>query len=109
MWALRRAPRRSILGSRGADIVTSQAGQGPRDAGPPDRRLRLSDRLFLVSYAGLALVTALAVVAAPSPADSLVLALVVVLGVAALLERRAVAAVEARRLGEAASFARILS
>ena len=86
-----------------------QAAQGPREAGPPDRRLHLSGRLFVGSFAVLALVTVLAFLSSPSLLDAIIALLVSSLGIAALVERRAVAALEARRNAESQSFTRILS
>jgi diguanylate cyclase (GGDEF)-like protein len=86
-----------------------QATHVPREAGPPDRRLRLSGRLFVGSFVLLAVVTILAFLTSPSFLDAFVALLVAALGLATLVERRAVAALEARRHAESESFTRILS
>ncbi len=76
----------------------------------PERQIRRRWWVFATSYAVLGLLTVARLGSgAVGPADILIVALVVVVGVAAVRHREAVAALEVGRREEAESFTRILS
>ena len=79
-----------------------------RPHGPADRRIRWSFRLFAGSFATLTLVVVGALLLDPRPTDFAVALLVVLVGVAAIREQRAVESLETSRRAEMESFASIL-
>ena len=83
-----------------------------RPSGPapaPDRRIRRAWLIFATAFFVLGLLSVLRLIADPHPLDVAILALVVVVGYAAIRHREAVSALESGRREEAESFARILS
>jgi diguanylate cyclase (GGDEF)-like protein len=94
------------VGDTARGDTDGRAGHDP--SAPTDRRLRWSVRLFAGSFDALTLVVLLGLLRDPSPVDVLLALLVAFVGVAALIERRAVGSIEAGRRLEVESFARIL-
>ena len=80
----------------------------PRARGLADRRLRWTFRLFAGSFLALTLAVLAGLVVDPRPIDLLLVALVALVGVAAIGEQRAVESLETGRRAEAESFTRIL-
>ncbi|MEA2611023.1 MAG: hypothetical protein QOG32_749 [Chloroflexota bacterium] len=82
----------------------------PRPTDTPERRIRRSWWVFAVSFFILGLIAVLRLATERSrPIDAAIVALVLVVGFAAVRHRQAVAALEVGRREEAESFARILS
>jgi diguanylate cyclase (GGDEF)-like protein len=81
-----------------------------RSVDPSDRRIRRSWWTFSIAFLFVALITlAHALDAAATLGDRVLAAVVLVAGLAAIVQRSAVGDLDARRRGEAESFARILS
>jgi diguanylate cyclase (GGDEF)-like protein len=90
--------------------VTDSTGRPGSNSQTPERRIRRAWWIFAGSFFILGLIAVLRVVTdAAKPMDWAVVALVFVVGAAAILHREAVAAQQVSRREEAESFARILS
>ena len=92
-------------------ILQFQVTLGERDPGSPGRRIdlrTLTRRPFVLLFVALGSIEVLRLALDPRPADLVVLALVALVGLAAIREREAVAGFEGNRRTEAESFARIL-
>ncbi|OGO59435.1 MAG: hypothetical protein A2V85_08990 [Chloroflexi bacterium RBG_16_72_14] len=92
-------------------MLASQVRFRGRDYGDPGRRIdlrALARRPSLVLFAALGTVELLRLIVDPRPVDLVVIALVALLGLAAVREREEVAGLEGTRRTEAESFARIL-
>ena len=82
-----------------------------RDAGDPGRRIdlrALTRRPFVLLFGALGAIELVRLIVDPRPIDLVVLALVALVGLAALRERETVVGMEGARRSEAESFARIL-
>ena len=92
-------------------ILQFQVTLGERNPGSPGRRIdlrTLTRRPFVLLFVALGSIEVLRLALDPRPADLVVLALVALVGLAAVREREAVAGLEGNRRTEAESFARIL-
>src|SRR6185369_12002495 len=91
-------------------VVTDSTGRPGSNSQTPERRIRRAWWIFAGSFFILGLIAVLRVLTdAAKPMDWAVVALVFVVGAAAILHREAVAAQQVSRREEAESFARILS
>ena len=75
----------------------------------PERRTRRAWLIFATAFFVMGLIAVLRLVVEPTPTDAVVVALVFIIGFAAIRHRQAVTEVEIGRREEAESFARILS